>query len=622
MAGLFGELKRRNVVRVGVAYVVVGWIVVQIAQLLFEAFGTPDWVIKTVIVLIAIGLPFALIFAWAFELTPEGLKRTHEVARAESITWQTGRKLNYVITAALVVALGYFIWERQGRDDATTTPLDQVAQGVDDSTPAAANDSAPSRRSVAVLPFVNMSSDEDQQWFADGLTEEILNSLVKTPDLLVTARTSSFAYKGSSQPIPVIAAELGVGHILEGSVRRGGDTLRITAQLVRADDGFHLWSQTFDRSMSDIIAVQEEIAVQIAKALKTSMDPEALQRMMNAGTTSVPAYEAYLTGMGILSAADESGDVYENLKARDAFEKAIELDPGFAQAHWRLAQFWWIQSQTNQMFSGTTDLSRQEIEANRDEAVRNAISFEKDEPTKLKYRAAQAEMNLDFQLARRLITDYMGERPNDESALGEYLGRYAVLGLYDDIAAIIEDRYTNYEFSRDAGNAMLVYLRAAGASELMGRIAQDATDRYGTDMSLMYQAHRVLLWANDVDGARRLVPRLLNSDLPTENRLLVELRQACGEQRITDAKELYNEALKNHDGILSVVWLVHVIMGEDEAAAALFDDYDAESDFATISSYLNYVHFDAARYSNFMSAVAGQGIEKRPILELPYRCDR
>ena len=235
MAGLFQEMKRRNVVRVGVAYIVVGWVVVQIAQVLFEAFGTPDWVIKTVIVLIGIGFPFALLFAWAFELTPEGLKKTREVDLSTSITHNTGRKLDFVIIATLAIALVYFIWERQAHDHDAEVLTDPVAEVREDRLkPADDEITTTSRRSIAVLPFVNMSSDTEQEYFADGLTEEILNSLAKAPDLLVAARTSSFGYKGSTQAIPTIAAELGVEHVLEGSVRRGGETLRIFVVIINS----------------------------------------------------------------------------------------------------------------------------------------------------------------------------------------------------------------------------------------------------------------------------------------------------------------------------------------------------------------------------------------------------
>ena len=193
----FGELKRRNVVRVGFAYTVIGWVGAQIAEFAFENFGAPEWVLKTFVVVVLIGLPFALFFAWAYELTPEGLKREEDVDRSESITPVTGRKIDFIIIGAMAIAIVYFIWERQAPDEAVTP----VAQ-VDDSGAVSEGDasetemSVPSR-SIAVLPFVNMSSDKEQEYFADGLTEEILNSLAKTPDLMVSARTSSFSYKGN-----------------------------------------------------------------------------------------------------------------------------------------------------------------------------------------------------------------------------------------------------------------------------------------------------------------------------------------------------------------------------------------------------------------------------------------
>ena len=180
-------------------------------------------------------------------------------------------------------------------------------------------------KSIAVLPFDDFSAD-DNEWFADGLTEEILNSLARTPDLLVASRTSSFAYKDTEEEIPAIARRLGVEHVLEGSVRRAGDRLRVTAQLIRASDGFHLWSENFDRDADDVIAIQEEIAIAIAKALKTAMDPKALEEMLSAGTRSVDAYEAYLEGLALRSESSASG---ENLRERadQAFERARAIDP-------------------------------------------------------------------------------------------------------------------------------------------------------------------------------------------------------------------------------------------------------------------------------------------------------
>ncbi len=334
MGKFFDELKRRNVVRVGIAYIVVCWLVFQLGEILFPVFGTPDWIFKTLILLLAIGFPFALIFAWAFELTAKGIKKTRDVHVTTSITASTGRKLDFVIIAALVVALVYFVWERQspigsGAPD-TESVAEPIAKGASD---APVGDEEVSIRSIAVIPFVNMSSDKEQEWFADGLTEEILNSLARAPDLLVAARTSSFTFKGSNEDIPSIAASLGVNHILEGSVRRAGDRLRVTAQLVRAVDGFHMWSETYDRNIDDMIDIQENVAIEIANALETAMDPEALALMVSSGTNSVPAFEAYLHGLAVGESTFATGDIYEFLNARDAYQRAIKLDPEFAQAY-------------------------------------------------------------------------------------------------------------------------------------------------------------------------------------------------------------------------------------------------------------------------------------------------
>ena len=631
MAGLFHELKRRNVVRVGIAYIVVGWVVVQIAQLLFESFGTPDWVIKTVIVLIAIGFPFVLIFAWAFEITPDGIKKTREVNVAASITTSTGRKLNLVIIGALVVALGYFLWERQTlRQPVPETPVAaksavEVAapeSRVDTAEPAGAAESA-ARRSIAVLPFVNMSSDEEQEWFADGLTEEILNSLAKAPDLLVTARTSSFAFKGSARPIPEIAAALGVEHVLEGSVRRGGERIRVTAQLIRAMDGFHLWSETFDRTMDDVIRIQEEIAVQIARALETAMDPEALEAMMTAGTTSVAAYDAYLTGVGRMQAAGRSTDIYESLYARDSFERALEIDPEFAQAWFRLYFYWIGETDSNQLHFGLVDLPREEELSRRDEALDNAIRFQKDPVTKTYYEAFRAWNNYDIRRALRLIREYYAHRPSSISAFGSMLVAMRELGLNEEIREVAQEVVDRDELTAEKASQVLQALRDVRYAELMRRIANESVERFGdNDASLVYQAHRQLLWASDVDGAARLLPRLRNSDLPTENVQLAELRQLCAEGKTSAALALFDAMTEARPDDIGIEWLGAKIVGDDERAYRLFVEYERQGDYGSIWPYLGYSHFDPSEYPDFLAAFAGQGLEERPVLELPYRCPR
>jgi len=316
---LFQELKRRNVIRVAAAYSVIGWVLAQVAEFAFENFGAPDWVLKSVIVILLLGLPIAIVFAWAFEMTPEGIKREKEVDRSQSITPQTGKKLDRVIIALLVVALAWFAWDKFGGPTATD--------------PTAASSSV-SDKSVAVLPFVAMSSGPDDEFFADGMTEEILNSLAQLPELLVTARTSAFSFKGQDIPIQQIAEVLGVQHVVEGSVRRSGDRLRVTAQLIRANDGFHLWSETFDSTSEDMIEVQENIAEEIAVALEVVLDENKRDAMRLAGLRDIEAFILYQKGRDLFERAHGEIPQIEGLRQANVyFEQVMELAPGYWQVY-------------------------------------------------------------------------------------------------------------------------------------------------------------------------------------------------------------------------------------------------------------------------------------------------
>ena len=315
----FTELKRRNVIRVAIAYSVIGWVLAQVAEFAFENFGAPDWVLKSVIVILLLGLPIAIVFAWAFEMTPEGLKREKEVDRSQSITPQTGKKLDRVIIAILVVALAWFAWDKFG--------------GPAESTPTTALSSV-SDKSVAVLPFIAMSSGPDDEFFADGMTEEILNSLAQLPELLVTARTSAFSFKGQDVPIQQIAQTLGVQHVVEGSVRRSGDRLRVTAQLIRANDGFHLWSETFDSTSEDMIEVQESIAEEIAVALEVVLDENKRNAMRLAGLRDIEAFTLYQKGKDLFERAHGEIEQIDGLRQANVyFEQVIELAPGYWQVY-------------------------------------------------------------------------------------------------------------------------------------------------------------------------------------------------------------------------------------------------------------------------------------------------
>jgi len=327
----FAELKRRNVVRVGAAYVVLAWVIAQVAEFAFENFGAPDWALKTVVVGLLLGLPLVLFFAWAFELTPEGVKREKDVDRTQSITAQTGRKLDRTIIAILLIAVAWFAWDKFYVETADEPETVVAVEG----TPSERTESrAVTDKSVAVLPFVAMSSGPDDEFFADGLTEEILNSLAQLPELLVTARTSAFSFKGQDIPVQEIAAALGVRHIVEGSVRRSGERLRVTAQLIRAADGFHLWSENYDSRSTDAIEVQENIAEKIAAALDIVLDEERREAMRNAGLRDVEAFTDYQKGVAYFNRAHGEMDTVTGLREANAyFEKVIERVPDFPQVY-------------------------------------------------------------------------------------------------------------------------------------------------------------------------------------------------------------------------------------------------------------------------------------------------
>ena len=334
----FEELKRRNVFRVGIAYAVAAWLLIQISDTVFPRIGLSDSAVTLVIALLAIGFVPTLISAWAFEMTPEGLKRESEVDRSQSITGNTGKKLDRVIIVGLIlviVAMGIERYWFANQPTATPSGIkeasDQVAATDAAQTESAAPNGQPGapRESVAVLPFTAMSSGEDDEYFADGLTEEILNSLAQLPELLVTARTSSFHFKGQNLPMQEIAATLGVANVVEGSVRRAGDRVRITAQLIRAGDGFHLWSETYDRTLEDVFAVQEDIAANIAETLDVVLDEAKLERMRKAGIRDVDAFIAYQKGQeAFVQAHGEMRDITVNLAvANRYFDQALAAAP-------------------------------------------------------------------------------------------------------------------------------------------------------------------------------------------------------------------------------------------------------------------------------------------------------
>jgi len=312
------EVKRRNVFRVALVYIVAAWLTIQVVDVMFPALNVPDWVVSAVAVMLLIGFPFALILAWAFEMTPEGIKREEDVDRSQSITSQTGKKLNTLTIVVLVAAVGFLLIDKFVLQLDTSSQPDEQAVGE-------------IRPSIAVLPFVNMSDDKANEYFSDGLSEELLNVLAKIPQLHVAGRTSSFQFKGTNDDLRLIGKKLNVTNVLEGSVRQSGVRLRITAQLIDTESGYHLWSNTYDREITDIFAIQDEIAANVVDALRVTLLGE--EAVVNHGTDNLEAYNLFLQSRYFWDQTTEES--YG--KAEEALRRAIELDPNYAQAYAMLA---------------------------------------------------------------------------------------------------------------------------------------------------------------------------------------------------------------------------------------------------------------------------------------------
>lgn len=331
MSKLMDELRRRHVFKVAIAYLVAGWLVLQVTDVLAGLIGLPDWTLKLVGFLVALGLPVVLLFSWVFEITPEGLKREKDLAGDEGARQHAGRRLNLAIALLMVIAVPLVTVQIISRGGIGALILPDSAPEIQSRVDASGL-ALPDYDSVAVLPFVNMSADPENEYFSDGLSEELLNLLVEVRGLRVPSRTSSFAFKGQNVELGVIGKALGVNHVLEGSVRKSGDRIRVTAQLIDVKTDAHIWSETYDRQMADIFDIQDDIAARIVAALRASLGGQGVLPQRQQPTENLQAYDLYLQGLKLFG---QRGDGLG--AAVDLLEEAVALDPDFAAAWATLA---------------------------------------------------------------------------------------------------------------------------------------------------------------------------------------------------------------------------------------------------------------------------------------------
>jgi adenylate cyclase len=412
---LFSELKRRNVIRVAGLYLVGAWLLVQVASTVLPMFGAPDWLPRTIVVLLVIGFIPALIFSWVFELTPQGLKRDEDVPADQSIGPQTGRRMDRMIIAVLVLALAYFAVDK--------FLLSQRREKSAARMPSSESNAAPNEKSVAVLAFANLSDDKGSEYFSDGISEELLTVLQKIPGLHVAARTSAFSFKGKNATAQEIGQKLGVAHLVEGSVRKAGDVVRIAARLTQANTGEEQWSENYTRNLKDVFAVQTEIAQTIVEQLKGQLTNGAanstakaqiqseVQAAEKGGTKNVEAHQWYLQGRFYENRHSDKS-TREGLAA---YEHAVQLDPGFALA-------WAGVARTHTWIAGfATEGGQKVFDAHlvsaRD-AIARTLAIEPDLPEAL-YARAWIETNFDFNwsAATQTVSKAMALAPADPNVL-------------------------------------------------------------------------------------------------------------------------------------------------------------------------------------------------------------
>lgn len=463
---LYNELKRRNVFRVAVAYLALAWLATEVTGTLFPAFGVPEWVFRFVVITLAFGFLLALVISWAYEITPEGLKREKEVQREDSITHLTAKHLD-VITIVLIAAAVLFVvadrfWLSPGQPGepviGTTAALERTR-----AVEAGTEPRGRSSNSIAVLPFLNMSDDAGNEYFSDGITEEILNLLAMVPELRVISRSSAFSYKDQYYRITDVAQALDVDHVLEGSVRKSGNRVRITAQLIHARSDRHMWSETYDRTLEDIFAIQDEIAEMVVSQLKVTL----LGGVPTVKQTDPEAYTLYLQAryLGTRFTAEASA------QSVAMYKQVLEIDPDYVSAWSGLAKNYLDQYLLGQ-------LSRDESIQQARIAASHALVLDPDHaPAHAHLSRIELTYDRDLRVAAQHLEHALALEPTNPDILRRAVYLAYRLGRLDEAVAL-----GKYVVERDPVNPESHYY--FGVSLLWAGRLDEAIDSFRTTLKL------------------------------------------------------------------------------------------------------------------------------------------
>jgi TolB-like protein/Tfp pilus assembly protein PilF len=506
----FSELKRRNVYKVAVAYAVVAWLLIQFATQVFPFFEIPSWTVRLVILLLIIGFPVAIILAWAFELTPEGIKRaeTVEVARQPS----RGGAWIYIVIIGAVLSIGLFLLGRY-----------TASRGV------ASRASASLEKSIAVLPFENLSDDKANAYFATGIQDEIMTRLAKIADLKVISRTSTQQYQSKPGNLSEIAKQLGVAHVLEGSVQKAGDQVRVNVQLINAQTDAHLWADTYDRKLTDIFAVESEIAKSIAESLQAKLTGREEQALAIKPTANPEAYDAYLRGLA--SEGQRLHSVYAMEKAVGFYERAVQLDPAFAIAWSRLSRA------DLALYSSPNDPTG----ARRDAAKRALDMAQKLQPNSPETLLALAYYQFvglrDYELAKttfRLVSKMLpgnGEVPAALAWIARREGHWDETLAYYEQALLLDPRNTELLIEASRNYADLRKFEAAR------KLCDRALDILPNDPDVMAEKAASYLLEGNLEEAAKLL-REVNAEAPSLAVFGIKIMQLTLERNLTEAVRL------------------------------------------------------------------------------------
>jgi TolB-like protein/Tfp pilus assembly protein PilF len=576
----YEELKRRSVAKVAVLYIIAAWLLLQVTDVLSSLLPVPEWAGSLVVMLLLLGFFPVMIFSWVYELTPEGLKREKDIDRSQSISPETGRKINVLIIIMLALAIVLLIADR------LIPETTQVAQ-----TPAIEVTKAIPDHSIAVLPFVNMSNDPDQEYFSDGISEELLNVLAQYPDLRVAARTSSFQFKGKSPDIEDVAEKLHVNHVLEGSVRKSGNTLRITAQLIEADTGYHLWSETYDRELIDVFAIQDEISAAIGNALKIQLALDS-----GAGKTSptvlvaanTAAFDAYMQGRQLINLRGK-----QNLEeAVTHLEKALALDETYAPAHAQLAIAISLLSNTP---GGYGDFTLEEVRRHAIPHIERALELDERLPEAFAARTILGLTSTDYDAAILNADRTLELNPSYADVLNwmfiAYIGLRQYVESYEALDRLIKVDPLSIPGRYNRASKLALVGGHMGAARAMAEsiYEQSQTASYATQATISYlegDAVEALEWLLKVNalnpqafatasemgaslGQLNLLPEALR--LGDNVRYWAYFNLRMWPELVTEARQKLENDPSDPNGILDLANALH-LSGDIVKAQALYEE--------------------------------------------------